>query len=408
MKAAVVECCVLVFALQASAETISVCLDGSCDHDTIQGAIAASNDGDVIEVAAGTYWETLNTLGKRIELRGMGLAVDTILESPDGHRMLMVNGGERASTIFSDLTFTGGVDEVLVEVNASSPTFERCIFRDNLWRAAMDWSDCGNSSGSTYSNCLFLDNEEPNGGAYRSDRSNPTFIDSAFVGNRAVGPTGGVNAGGAMYIDDWECGGHVTTLTRCVFVDNQAVWGGAIYSQGIYSSAASNMTVEECVFVDNSATQGRSMWNWYMTVPVSDTWFCAGDDQIRHSWADQGGNTFASSCDGAPLADSDGDDVPDALGIMLGLARDCNGNAVPDTADIASGESSDANNNQVPDECECLADFDGDGRVDGYDLSLLLAYWQRPDLLPQIDLNADDEVDAQDLALLLGSWGDCP
>ena len=128
----------------------------------------------------------------------------------------------------------------------------------DMMRAARDWADCGNSSGSTYVECLFLDNSEPNGGAYRTDRSNTTFIDCAFVNNQAVGPTGGVNAGGAMYVDDWACGGHEVVLSGCTFAGNNAVWGGAIYSQGRYPDSGSTMRIEDCLFMDNGATQGRS------------------------------------------------------------------------------------------------------------------------------------------------------
>ena len=56
----------------ASAETITVCASG-CDYTSINAAIGAAGDGDVIQLAAETYFEgeQIDTLGKAITLRGV-------------------------------------------------------------------------------------------------------------------------------------------------------------------------------------------------------------------------------------------------------------------------------------------------------------------------------------------------
>ena len=55
----------------ASAETITVCASG-CDYTSINAAISAASNGDVIQLAAETYFEgeQIDTLGKAITLRG--------------------------------------------------------------------------------------------------------------------------------------------------------------------------------------------------------------------------------------------------------------------------------------------------------------------------------------------------
>ncbi|MCH2134439.1 MAG: hypothetical protein MK116_11890 [Phycisphaerales bacterium] len=53
----------------------------------------------------------------------------------------------------------------------------------------------------------------------------------------------------------------------------------------------------------------------------------------------------------------------------------------------------------------CRADFNGDGLVNGADLSLLLAYWNATDSIA--DLNCSGLVDGGDLSILLGEWGFC-
>ena len=49
-----------------------------------------------------------------------------------------------------------------------------------------------------------------------------------------------------------------------------------------------------------------------------------------------------------------------------------------------------------------LGDTNGDGRVDGQDLSLLLGSWGQED--PTVNLDAHDVIDGRDLSVLLGNW----
>jgi hypothetical protein len=55
----------------------------------------------------------------------------------------------------------------------------------------------------------------------------------------------------------------------------------------------------------------------------------------------------------------------------------------------------------------CTGDLNGSGRVDGADLTMLLAAWGTCVGCLE-DLNGDDLVNGADLTILLSSWGDCP
>jgi hypothetical protein len=55
----------------------------------------------------------------------------------------------------------------------------------------------------------------------------------------------------------------------------------------------------------------------------------------------------------------------------------------------------------------CVGDLDGDGRVEGGDLGVLLGEWGT-DGAPGADLDSNGIVDGGDLGVLLGAWGDCP
>ena len=58
------------------------------------------------------------------------------------------------------------------------------------------------------------------------------------------------------------------------------------------------------------------------------------------------------------------------------------------------------------DETECPGDFDGNGLIDGGDLTIILAEWGLANM--DSDLSGDGVVGGEDLAILLGRWGLCP
>ena len=64
----------------------------------------------------------------------------------------------------------------------------------------------------------------------------------------------------------------------------------------------------------------------------------------------------------------------------------------------------DCDGDGLPDECDCPADFNGDGVVGGPDLSVMLSGWGSDGVA---DLDGDGTVAGEDLARLLSSWGIC-
>ena len=86
----------LTFASSVVADTITVCLDGTCEYSDIQSAINNASDGDVIEIAAGTYFPaaTINTLGKAVTLRGVPG------KGKDGAPMTVIDGQDSMSVLF--------------------------------------------------------------------------------------------------------------------------------------------------------------------------------------------------------------------------------------------------------------------------------------------------------------------
>jgi hypothetical protein len=74
------------------------------------------------------------------------------------------------------------------------------------------------------------------------------------------------------------------------------------------------------------------------------------------------------------------------------------GNDVVAIDDLVYGE---------PTSLNCPYDLNGDGKVDGPDLAILLGTFGTVGPTPA-DINLDGTVDSYDLAYVLGGWGPCP
>jgi hypothetical protein len=192
----------------------------------------------------------------------------------------------------------------------------------------------------------------------------------------------------------------------------------------------------------NDDPPGTNAWQWFGTMAVAsngrvdviwaDTRADPGgyDSELYYAYSEDAGETWSENVAVSPAFDPhvgwpDQDKIgdyydmtSDQLGAHVAYsatfngeqdvyylrigAYDCNGNGVPDDEDIANGTSLDCNENGNPDECENLADFDEDGKVDVGDLLLLLGEWGKEESIA--DLNCDGIVDDADLNYLLGAW----
>ncbi|MDC0991994.1 hypothetical protein OAR33_00300 [bacterium] len=147
----------------ASAETITVCASG-CDYTSINAAIAVASDGDVIQLAAETYFEgeQIDTLGKAITLRGVldkAGEPASVLDGAGTHRVLICERGETNTTSFENLFVQNGsaADYGGGSRNqASSPRFSKCNFRNNASVFYGGGMYNGNGSSPVVVSCVFL------------------------------------------------------------------------------------------------------------------------------------------------------------------------------------------------------------------------------------------------------------
>lgn len=116
--------------VDAQAVSIVVCQDG-CDYTTIAAGIAAAAEGDIIEVAAGTYAGGI-ALNKPVTLRGAGNggdpSVDTIIEGSSGNGITTSNGSAESRVTIENLRVTGFGSGV---VAGSHTTLDRVVSTAN-------------------------------------------------------------------------------------------------------------------------------------------------------------------------------------------------------------------------------------------------------------------------------------
>jgi hypothetical protein len=110
----------------------------------------------------------------------------------------------------------------------------------------------------------------------------------------------------------------------------------------------------------------------------------------------------------AAFWDDMGNDGPTSS-MVVEYDADCNNDGVVDYAQILSGQLADANNNRIPDTCECFADVNKSGTVNGVDLAIVLGAWGTNGQADgDADINNDGIVNGTDLAYVLSGWGPCP
>ncbi len=78
------------------------------DFETIQEAIDAAMNGDEIVVASGTYFETIDFLGKAITLRSSDGPEVTIIDAQGLETVVICQSGEGPDTVLDGFTITGG------------------------------------------------------------------------------------------------------------------------------------------------------------------------------------------------------------------------------------------------------------------------------------------------------------
>lgn len=172
----------------------------------------------------------------------------------DSYAVVRANTGTNTTAILDGFTITGGFAASgggqipgsrgggMCILNSASPTISNCTFSNNIGENGAGVYTGANSS-PVFTSCTFQANTaQTGGGAVFCDAGgSPAFTDCFFSNNTAG------SSGGAMYIN-----GTNPTLTRCIFFQNQADFGGAMYTTAGAGQTA-NHTLVNCDFTANAS-----------------------------------------------------------------------------------------------------------------------------------------------------------
>ena len=273
--------CILATSVSAAqADTLNV--PGT--YATIQAAIDAATDGDVVLIADGTFFgsgnKNLNFAGKNITVRSENGAANCIIHCDYSGQGFLFENGEDATAVVDGVTVRGA----------------------STYRGG--GIACYSDSRPTIRNCRFVDGYATyGGGVYLSTGCNATILDCTLSENRATYGGGiycrareaqiqgcklcanGANHGAGLYCYNAED----TLVVRCDFSQNHAYSrGGAAYIgtepvsitdcifRGNSASDGGALRVEQarlsnCIFSENDATRGGAIYGSYGTTITNCT-----------------------------------------------------------------------------------------------------------------------------------------
>jgi hypothetical protein len=341
--------------------------DGSGNFWTIQEAIDAAVDGDVIWVGDGTYTgagnRDIDFLGKAITVRSDNGPTNCIIDcggsEADPHLGFYFHNAEGPDSIIDGFTIINGYHEEAGAIYCTyvstrdprgcSPTITRCVIRNNRGMAC-GAIRCNSLCEPMISDCIIAENIGTYvGGISFADECSPVITGCIVRGNYG-GYNGGIRTGGAHChgtilnsvvsgnrldfgleaagIEWWAYGGSLT-LTNCTIVNNSGGPGVVIGGGGNPIGIISN-----CIIWGNTGNEWSSdqLYFWQMTPAIT---YCA----IQGGWPDAGNidvDPLFIDADGEDNVEGTADDDLRLIGDSACLDAGDN-SAVPDwmTTDVA-------------------------------------------------------------------------
>jgi hypothetical protein len=264
----------------------------------------AATIGDEIWVKLGTYnLSAPIAVSKAVGIYGGFAGTETLRSrrnwatnttTVDGQNTVLHCFSVTANAFIDGFTITGGNANSatnpdwsgggILNRTASGPTITPFIANCTLSTNHADWAGGGianDFADATITNCTFTGNTVGDasnfgvGGGLYSTYCAPTITNCTFTGNQApYGEGGGIN-------NDHSS----ATITGCTFANNTAYWDGGGVSNTYTASPSPDPVIASCVFLNNHASNGGAIYNYSDTDPTITNCTFVGNQVTGHGAA---------------------------------------------------------------------------------------------------------------------------
>jgi parallel beta-helix repeat protein len=268
-------------------------------YATIQEAIDASHNGDIVIIAPGIYTgegnRDIQFRGKAIKVQSAdpndpGIVASTIVDcqgtASENHSGFFLGHYETNMSELTGLTITNGYNSNAGGIYCwhSSPKIRNCIISHNINNSYSPGSGgifCSSGSNATISNCTINNNTftHGSGGGISCSDSTVSIVNCSIAENTASGQGGGVKcslSSGAMSINGCDIknntavsgggvctwsgtGAGIITITNCSINQNTSTGNGG----GFYCSAGSAIITNSTIENNTATISGGGVYcNW--------------------------------------------------------------------------------------------------------------------------------------------------
>ena len=263
------------------------------DQPTIQAAIKAASNGDIVLVADGTYHENINFLGKAITVKSVDGASKTTIDGGGTNTVVTFSSSEGAGSILEGFTVTNGYNEYSgsgIYIAGAAPTIRNNIIAKNAGCAGIGIAVQGGGpliAGNVIRNNFMSGCSGGTGGGGIGVVAPPSSGQTRIIGNLIENNNASSSNGG---------GGISLFAAGSPIVENNIIEGnnGGDAGGGLAMWNDSSPVIVQNLFFQNTSSQGGAM---YWVIPVSSPGLVLVNNTMANNSSGNGSAIFDGGFD---------------------------------------------------------------------------------------------------------------